>query len=777
MRVIPIFISLLLLTVTYATIAQPSYSDSLNLDTTMMELSVYKISPPLEPADITNTIEIVGGSPGQYHYVIGSDQSVDQFISKGYIVEYQNDEAASLTPSFAEEYHTLAEATDFLNTTSENYPEITNLFSIGQTYEDREIYCMEISDNPGVDEDEPGVLFMGLHHAREWPTLEICLYIIEMLTEEYQSDTTITSLVDNRRIWIIPCVNPDGYYYSHDLNQDFRKNRHYLEEYNTYGIDLNRNYGGSTNGDPESMWGSSGMSHNPYAETYCGELPFSEKETLAVKEFFLSQDICTSISWHTFSELVMWPWGYSLDQVTPDNDYISHVGFEIASRITKQTHSGTYTPTQSAGLYPTTGDTTDWMYGYSHYVLGKPHFPFTIEACASFHPTPNALPQIVEENFDGALYLLQEAENIDMLQPRVLPPLITEINTTSGQPVHIEWDVVNPESYPENFEIRQYDTVHIEVDDTNDIDRYWQSEGFIPATRYAYSCDTSYFPYPENNKISSLTSLQPIPVKRGMNLSFYTIYQIEKDNDQATIEISTDGRNYQVLDSFTGFTMNWEKKEYSLEDYVGKSIYIRFRYSTDGGILENGFYIDDIYPVARYDSITSLGSSFSDSADIPSSSFIESMFYQVRGYNEVFGWGDWSTLMPVNDSFFFGNSPRAPVISGPVEVIKGETTTYELTGTDPDGDSLSYYIKWGDGTTCPNWLGPYPSNQTVSVDHTWESTGTFTIEAQTMDETGLLSEWSQLDVTLTKSKIFGSPFIQVLIDLFQWMQIILLGSS
>jgi len=776
MRVIPIIISLLLLTVTYATIAQPSLTDSINHDSSIMELSVYKISPPLEPTDIPNTIEIVGGSPGQYHHIIGSSQTVEQFISKGYIVEYQEDETASLTPSFAEEYHTLKETTDFLNSTSENYAEITNLFSIGQTYENREIYCIEISDNPGVDEDEPGVLFMGLHHAREWPTLEICLYIIKMLTEKYQSNDTITSLVDNRRIWIIPCVNPDGYYYSHDLNQDFRKNRHFLEEYNTYGIDLNRNYGGSTNGNPEGMWGSSGMSHNPYAETYCGEMPFSEKETVAVKEFFLSQDICTSISWHTYSELVMWPWGYSLDQVTPDNDYISQVGFEIASRITKQTYSGSYTPTQSAGLYPTTGDTTDWMYGYSHYVLGKPHFPFTIEACASFHPTPNALPQIVEENFDGALYLLQEAENIDALQPRVLPPVITEIDTTIGQPVHIEWDVINPESYPENFEIREYDTLHIEVDDTNDIDRYWQSEGFIPATRYAYSCDTSYFPYPESNKISSLTSLHPVPVKRGMNLSFYTIYQIENNNDQASIEISTDGRNYQVLDTFTGFTTNWEKKEYSLEEYIGKSIYIQFRYSTDAGILENGFYIDDIYPVARYDSITSLGNSFSDSADVPPSSTMDSKFYQVRGYNEIFGWGDWSTLMPINESFFFGNPPQAPVITGPVEVIKGETTTYELTGNDPDGDSVSYYIKWGDGTTCTDWLGPYPSNQTVSFDHTWESTGTFTIEVQTMDETGLLSEWSQLDVTLTKSKVFRSPFIQILIDLFQWMEMMFIGS-
>ena len=769
MRFIPIIVSILLLLVSYATIAQQSFNDSIIQDQPMEDLLVYKITPPLQASDITNNFEIVGGSPGLYHYVLTTSDQINQIIMKGYQVKIEENATATLNTSFAEGYRTLTEATDFLNTTAENYANITNLFSIGQTYENREIYCLEISDNPSVDENEPGVLFMGLHHAREWPTLEICLYIIQMLTEGYGSDNTITSLVENRRIWIIPCVNPDGYHYSHDLGRDFRKNRHFLEEYNTYGIDLNRNYGGSCNGNSLGMWGSFGMSHYPYDEIYCGEYPFSERETTAVKEFFLSQDICTSISWHTFSELVMWPWGYSQDKVTPDDDYISHVGKEIATRIIKQTGSGTYTPTQSAGLYPTTGDTTDWMYGYSYYVLGKPHFPFTIEACSSFQPDLDALPQICKENADGALYLLEEAENIDLLQPQVLPPVITQINVSTGQQVHIEWDVENPKSAPENFEIRQYDTVHMEVDNTNDIDQYWQSDGFFETSRYAYSCDTSYYPIPAKNKVSSLTSLYPIPVRRGMNLSFYCTYKIEKNHDQAFVEISTDGRNYQVLDSFTGYSTTWEKKEYSLEDYVGQSIFIRFRYATDQGTLEEGFFIDEIYPVVSYDSIITIGDSFSDSAELPIHSSIDSVFYQIRGYNTVHGWGDWSTLAPVNNSFFFGRPPLSPTIDGPVEVIDGETATYQIAGIDPDGDQLYYYIKWGDGNTCQNWLGPYPSNQTISVNHTWDTTGEYTIEVQAMDETGLLSGWSKLDVTLSKTKVFDSSFIRFLIDWFNWL--------
>ena len=189
----------------------------------------------------------------------------------------------------AREYRSFEEMEDFLVNISINYPDITNLFSLGKSYQNRDIWCLEISDNPGMDENEPGVLFTGLHHAREWPTLEICLYIIENLTENYSIDSEITSLIDNRRLWVIPCVNPDGYYYDHDLGNDWRKNRHYFSEFDTWGVDLNRNYGGSSNGDPWAAWGSLGDgsgSHHPSSSLFCGPSPISENETTIVKNLF-----------------------------------------------------------------------------------------------------------------------------------------------------------------------------------------------------------------------------------------------------------------------------------------------------------------------------------------------------------------------------------------------------------------------------------------------------------------------------------------------------------
>jgi hypothetical protein len=776
MRLINLLFIILLATASYVTIAQPVQTqyDQTEINFSINpELGIYKIHPALYPGDLPSNVEIVGGIPGKYHKVLATEHSLNEIIRKGYYVELLQEETASLSYSYGNEYHTLEEMIDFLNSTADNYQEITQLISIGKSYEDRDIWCMEISDNPGVNENEPGILFMGLHHAREWPTLEICIGIIKELTEGYQQDDTITSLIDNRRIWIIPCVNPDGYYFSHDLGNDFRKNRHYLDEYNSYGIDLNRNYGGSTNGNPLGSWGSTGMSHNPYDEIYCGSMPFSELETNAIRQFFLSQDICASISWHTSGELVMWPWGYSLDHLTPDNEYLSQVGTEIASRIQTQTGSGAYFPTQSAGLYPTTGDTTDWMYGYSHYVLGKPLFTYTIEACDSFHPSPDVLPQIVDENVDGAIYLLQEAEHINALQPRVLPPVIKNITANEDQTYHIEWNVLNPLSAPENFEIRQFSNINIDVDNTNDIDVYWDTDGFVTTTRYAFSCGNSYYPFPGRNKVSSMTTKYPIPIKRGMNLSFYTIYEIEKDRDRAFVEISTDGRNYQVLDTFTGFSTTWEKKEYSLSEFVGQSLFIRFRYSTDIGALENGFFIDDIHPVVTYDAIAPLQNTFSNSVDISIPPTKDIMFYQVRGYNEKYGWGDWSMLYPSNNSFFYGKPPNPPIIDGPVEALKGDTISYSITSYDSDGDLVSYYIKWGDGV-CSEWLGPYPSNQTIIVNHTWNTTGNFIIEIRVMDETGLLSEWTYHEITLSKNKIITFSFLEYIKDWIQWFRHIFL---
>ncbi|MCX6670715.1 MAG: M14 family metallopeptidase [Euryarchaeota archaeon] len=420
-------------------------------------------------------------------------------------------------------YHTYAQMQSIMEGIAANYSDIASLFSIGTSYEGRSLWCLEITDNPGVDEGEPGVFFMGLHHAREWPTVEICLTIANNLTSGYGVNSTITNYVDSRRIWIVPCVNPDGYYYCHDLGNDWRKNRHYFSQYGTYGVDLNRNYAGSSNGDTWGAWGSiagASVTHDPGDEVYCGPGPTSELEIQAVSNFFVTHDICASISWHTYQQELYWPWGYTASHV-PDNTYISAVGTGIAQRITRQSGSGTYTPGQSYGLYGTTGDNIDWEYGYSHYVLGRTTFGYTIEACSDFHPSASYLNQICKENCDGALYLLSEAENIrDSVVPRVMPPILDELPNDSDGNYRVSWEEQNPSAEPDYFQLDELNGLSIGTDDAESGSGLWTLDGFALSTSRYHSGSTSYKSRHTDADVSSMTTVNPIPITTGMKLSF-----------------------------------------------------------------------------------------------------------------------------------------------------------------------------------------------------------------------------------------------------------------
>jgi len=89
--------------------------------------------------------------------------------------------------------------------------------------------------------------------------------------------------------------------------------------------------------------------------------------------------------------------------------------------------------------------------------------------------------------------------------------------------------------------------------------------------------------YSQNNiwQVSSMSTIEPIKVNRGTDLSFWCWYEI--DNwDYAFVEVSRDARIYDIIDSFTGISKGWIYKTYSLKNYEDESIFIRFRYTTKG---------------------------------------------------------------------------------------------------------------------------------------------------------------------------------------------------
>jgi len=231
---------------------------------------------------------------------------------------------------------------------------ITEKESIGQSIEGRDLWMVKISDNPGVNEDEPEVLYTGIHHAREPESMMQLLFFMYYVLENYDNDSNIKALVDNREMYFVPIVNPDGYVYNETTNPNgggmWRKNRRVNSGSSCMGVDPNRNYG--------YQWGydNSGSSPDPCDETYRGDAPFSEPEIAAMRDFANSHEFRLALNYHTYSNLLLYPWGWT-STVTPDEDLMN----TYAAMMTQDSHY-TYGPS-STTIYPTNGDANDWMYG------------------------------------------------------------------------------------------------------------------------------------------------------------------------------------------------------------------------------------------------------------------------------------------------------------------------------------------------------------------------------------------------------------------------------
>jgi hypothetical protein len=250
-------------------------------------------------------------------------------------------------------------------------PGIVRVFSIGQSAHGRELWAAEISDNVGVNEGEPEVMFDALHHAREHLTAEMALYTFHLLTDNYGANGAlgqrVTRIVNTRRVWIVFMVNPDGLVwdlgggpYGGGHYRAWRKNRQPTPGSGRIGTDLNRNYGYG--------WGCcGGSSGSPRSDNYRGPSPWSAPEVRAVRDFVVSrrdplgrQRIGTHITFHTAGEQVLWPYGYTLTNLPRDMTWLD---FKALRRIgIDMAETNGYTPMQSSDLYITDGDQIDWMY-------------------------------------------------------------------------------------------------------------------------------------------------------------------------------------------------------------------------------------------------------------------------------------------------------------------------------------------------------------------------------------------------------------------------------
>ncbi len=211
----------------------------------------------------------------------------------------------AFTPGSMGGYYTLAEMIAKINTMASSYPGLVKLDTIGYSIENRPLLLVKISDNAVTDEAEPEVLYTGLHHSREPMSMMNLLFFMQYLLQNYGADTRINELVNNRELFFIPCLNPDGYNYNQQTNPGgggmHRKNRR-PNGGNPLGVDLNRNYGFG--------WGfdNTGSSPNISAETYRGTGPFSEPEMQAIRSFINSRQFSIVLNYHAYGNYFIRPY-------------------------------------------------------------------------------------------------------------------------------------------------------------------------------------------------------------------------------------------------------------------------------------------------------------------------------------------------------------------------------------------------------------------------------------------------------------------------------------
>ena len=311
-------------------------------------------------------------------------------------------------PAADSAYHDYGEMVAELQQAAFDHPTIFSLFSIGLSHEGRTVWAGKISDNVGVDEDEPEVLFTHHQHAREHLTVEMALYTLQLLTDEYGVDPQITNLVDSREIWIVFDMNPDGgeYDIATGTYASWRKNRQPNAGTSAIGTDLNRNW--------DYRWGCcGGSSGTPSSETYRGAAAFSAPETQVVRDFVNSrviggkQQITTAIDFHTYGELVMWPYGYTLTDVPADMTQDDHDVFVTLGQAMAATNG--YTPQQASDLYISDGGIKDYLYGAQRiFSLSFEMYPVT-SGQGGFYPPDEVIPAQTSRNRAAVLYLLENA--------------------------------------------------------------------------------------------------------------------------------------------------------------------------------------------------------------------------------------------------------------------------------------------------------------------------------------------------------------------------------
>ncbi|WP_409484529.1 M14 family zinc carboxypeptidase [Arsenicicoccus dermatophilus] len=513
-------------------------------------------------------------------------------------------QAAGDFPAGDEAYHTYAETLSAMDRTVSSHPELASIKSIGSSTENRDLRMLRLGKGGA---GAPEVVITCNQHAREHLTTEQCLYLIDELTQKYATDDRIKKIMDTRVIWVLPMMNPDGSTYdiSGGKYQSWRKNRTKNAD-GTIGIDPNRNWG--------YKWGCcNGSSGTPSSGTYRGPSAFAAPETKAVADFIKSrrvggvQQIKAYMDIHTFSELIMWPFGHTNDAVTTNmtqDQYDMHVALG-----TKLAQSNTYKPGQSSELYITDGDSMDWVWGDQQIpTIGMEMYPKGSSG-GGFYPPASVIGRETTRNREALLTFLELADcqyRLTGKEATYCKQTPTPTPTSTPTPTQTSTPTATPTATPTSTPTATPTSTptpqpggDVIVNGGFEQGRTgWTGSSGVITDNTGRKARTGTWKLwlGGNGKTTSEYAQQTITVPTGTpTLTYWIAIDTAETSsyskyDKATVSIDgTTVASYSNLDKTNGYVT----KTVDLTAYAGKTVTLKFA-ATEDSVNQTSFVIDDV---------------------------------------------------------------------------------------------------------------------------------------------------------------------------------------
>ncbi|KAM3609692.1 uncharacterized protein V6R79_018669 [Siganus canaliculatus] len=248
-------------------------------------------------------------------------------------------------------YHPLETIYSWMDTLVAEHPNLVTKMDIGRSYENRPMYVLKFSTGGNK---RPAIWIDTGIHSREWVSQATGVWTANKIATDFGTDASLTSLLNTMDIYMLLLANPDGYAYTHSNDRMWRKTRSRNSGSMCRGVDPNRNW--------DAGFGGPGASRNPCSDSYHGPFAHSEIEVKNVVNLIKSHGNFKSfISVHAYSQLLMYPYGFSCGNV-PDQPELDSVGRAAVQKLTSLYGTRYKVGSICRIIYQASGGSIDWSY-------------------------------------------------------------------------------------------------------------------------------------------------------------------------------------------------------------------------------------------------------------------------------------------------------------------------------------------------------------------------------------------------------------------------------